>query len=433
MAKLDVGSVSSNTGQIFRYFGLLTLLVYLVLPHGYLLDITTTYMLKDSLHATATQVSTFRLLTALPVYFSFVFGLMRDLWNPFGRRDRGFFLIFAPVTVLVFVWMASSQLSYRGLLAGMLLSMFTFRFVAAAYQGLLALVGQEQLMTGRLSALWNIVQSIPYAVGGFAGGLIAEHLPPSRTFILVAALTLGIAALGLWKPRSVFSHAYDQPLARGADFVGDLKRLVKHKAIYPPVLIWFLFQFGPGSNTPLQYYLTDQLHASDAVYGYFYAIFTVAFIPLYFLYGFLCKRVSLNKLLWWGTIITLPQMLPLAFIHSGAAALWLALPIGMMGGIAAGAYYDLAMRSCPPGLQGTLMMMVDGMYQLSYRGGDLLGSKIYTSSPTHGFLYCAIATTLTYALILPVLMLIPKELVATADGQPNPEVEAEVRAEIAEG
>ena len=78
------------------------------------------------------------------------------------------------------------------------------------------------------------------------------------------------------------------------------------------------------------------------------------------------------------------------------------------------------------------MMMVDGVYMLSYRGGDLLGARIYSSSPTHGFLYCALATTAVYALILPVILLIPKELIATSDGEPNPSVEAEVLAEIGE-
>ena len=78
------------------------------------------------------------------------------------------------------------------------------------------------------------------------------------------------------------------------------------------------------------------------------------------------------------------------------------------------------------------MMLVDGFFLLSWRGGDLLGAKIYSSSPAHGFLYCVIATTAVYALILPVLLLVPKELIATADGEPNPRVDAEVRAEIAE-
>jgi len=421
---------SSKTGQIYAYFGPLTLLIYLVMPNGNLLDIATSYMLKDQLHATATQVATFRMLTALPLYVSFLFGLTRDLWNPFGLKDRGFFFLFAPVSAAIFLWLAFSPLSYPGLFTGMLLVMLSFRFVTAAYQGLLALIGQEQLMSGRLSALWSVVNSIPYVAGAFASGYLAEHVPPRRTFVLTAALILLIAVLGLWKPPAVFGHAYDRPQAQGGHLVGDIKRLVKHRAIYPAVLIVFLYQFAPGSNTPLQFYLTGELHASDAVYGYFIAIYWASFIPMYALYGFLCKRVSLNKLLWWGTIISVPSMIPLAFAHSVNLALLLAVPIGLMGGVAQAAYIDLAMRSCPPGLQGTLMMMVDGVYELSYRGGDLLGSWIYGSDPAHGLLYCVLAATTTYALILPVILLIPKELTATADGEPNPKVEAEILAEI---
>jgi MFS family permease len=421
---------SANTAKIFSYFAPLTLLVYLVLPHGYLLDFATSYMLKDQLHASATQVSMFRLLTAIPVYLSVAFGLTRDLWSPLGLRDRGYFLVFAPITAAVFVWMACSQLTYTGLFIGMFLVMFFFRFVAAGQWALLALVGQEKLMSGRLSALWNVFSSIPYIVGGLASGWIAEHLPPHETFLLMAVLSMLIFAFAFWKPDAVFGRAYDRPQAKGSDLVGDIKRLLRHRAIYPAVLIMFMFQFAPGSNTPLQFYLTNDLHASDSIYTDYYAIFMAAFIPMFFIYGWLCRKMSLRSLLWIGTIITVPQMMPLAFIHSAQAALWLALPIGMMGGIAAGAYYDLAMRSCPPGLQGALMMMVDGVFMLSYRGGDIVGAQIYASSAHYGFLYCALATTAVYALILVVIPFIPKDLIATADGEANPVVEAEVMAEI---
>jgi len=284
------GPGETRTGQIYLYFAPLTFLVFLVLPHGYFLDITTSYMLKNQLHAGAVQVSVFRLLTAIPVYLSFIFGLTRDLWNPLGRRDRGFLMIFAPATAAVFLWMAFSQISYWGLLAGMLLVMVTFRLVAAAYWGLLALVGQEKLMSGRLSALWNIVSSIPYIVGSLSSGWVADHLAPAQTFEIAAGFALVIGLVGLWKPPAVFGGAYDAPQARGSNLWGDLKRLVRHRAIYPAILMIFMFQFSPGSNTPLQYYLSNTLHAPDEVYAEYYAIFVVAFIPIYFLYGWLCKR-----------------------------------------------------------------------------------------------------------------------------------------------
>jgi hypothetical protein len=123
-------------------------------------------------------------------------------------------------------------------------------------------------------------------------------------------------------------------------------------------------------------------------------------------------------------------MIPLAFIHSGIQAEFLAVPIGLMGGVATAAYIDLAMRSCPPGLQGTLMMMVDGVLALSGRGGDLLGTKIYDVGKSSGFVYCVIATTVVYALILPLIALIPKQIVSTADGEENPVIDAEVLREV---
>jgi MFS family permease len=421
---------ASGTGPTLFYFGWLTLFVYLATPAGYLVDIQTSYLLKNQLHASATQISEFRLLTAVPVYGSFVFGLLRDKWNPLGLRDRGFFLVFAPLTAAILVWMAFAGASYERLALGMLLVMVSSRFVAAAYQGLIALVGQERLMSGRLSALWNLVGSVPVVAGAFASGYVSDALAPRDSFLLVAGATLLIAGMGLWNPPSVFRGSYERVNARGTDLVGSARRLVKHRAVYPAVLICFLWNFAPGSSTPLQFYLTNHLHASDAVYSYYNGIFAAAFTPTFLLYGWLCKRVSLRKLLWWGTIVAVPQMIPLAFIHSGTLALVLAAPIGLMGGIATASYFDLAMRSCPPGLQGTLMMLVDGVLMLSARGGDLLGSTIYAASPVHGFTYCVIATTIVYALILPLISLVPKELVATADGERNPRVEAEVLEEV---
>jgi hypothetical protein len=287
--------------------------------------------------------------------------------------------------------------------------------------------------------LWNIVNSVPIVAGGLVSGYISDHPgahaahPDQKvTFLLVAAFTGCIWLMGFWKPRAVFTHAYDQPQAKGTSLTGDVKRLLKHRAVYPAILCMFLWSFAPGPNTPLQFYLANQLHLPDSVYSYYWAIFAAAFVPTFLLYGFLCKKVPLSKLLWWGTIVAIPQMIPLMFIDSAKAALLWAVPIGLMGGVATAAYYDLAMRACPPGLQGTLMMAVDGVYLLSARGGDMLGTAIYNRDPEHGFLYCVVATTAVYALILPVILSVPKELIATADGEPNPAVEAEVLKEIEE-
>lgn len=419
----------SGRGQLYLYFGLLALLANLVNPQS-LLDIPTSFMLQDLLHASAPQVSWFRLLTGIPYYLGFAFGLTRDVWNPFGWRDPGYFRIFAPLMMLVLGWTAFSRTTYVNLLIGMLLGTIAYSFVSAAYQGLLALIGQEARMPGRLGTLSMIFVMGAGALGFVASGWMAEDLSPRQVFLLVLALTATLGVFGFWKPRSVFGHAYDDPRAQGTRFFGDVSRLVKHRAIYPVILICLLWFFTPGANTPMQFFLTRQLHASDGVYADFSAIYFAGFIPTTLLYGFLCTRFPPRKLLWWSVIIGVPQFIPMAFIHSGLQALLIAVVIGLLGGLANTALVDMAIRACPPGLHGTLMMIVMSLYPLSSRVGDVFGSWLFGLSATHGFQYCAVAITVTYALMLPLIPLVPKPLMTTADGEPNPEEEATVLAEI---
>ncbi len=60
-------------------------------------------------------------------------------------------------------------------------------------------------------------------------------------------------------------------------------------------------------------------------------------------------------------------------------------------------------------------MMSGSLYFIASRFGDILGTHLYDGYG--GFTVCVLAITVVYALILPTLMLVPKPLIATADGQ----------------
>ena len=227
-----------------------------------------------------------------------------------------------------------------------------------------------------------------------------------------------IAAYARWKPRSVFDNVRYEHGSAVRPML-DFRRLVRHRPIYPALLIWLLWNFAPGAVTPLQYYLQNTLHAADAQWGQWNAIFAASFIPTFLLYGALCRKFPLKTLLLWGTVVAVPQLVPLLFIHSIGGALVAAVPIGLMGGVATASYLDLIIRSCPRGLQGTMLMMAAGLNVIVSRFGDVLGTGLYDYYG--GFAVCVIAITVVYALILPALLLIPKDLIATADGQvPGP-------------
>ena len=69
----------------------------------------------------------------------------------------------------------------------------------------------------------------------------------------------------------------------------------------------------------------------------------------------------------------------------------------------------------PPGSSGNDADDVRQSFFIASRFGDVLGTNLYDQYG--GFTACVIAITVVYALILPTLLLVPKRLIATADGQ----------------
>jgi len=407
--------------SIFLYLGILIVLLAFGGPGGGLIDVPISFFLKNRLHLEAHEVAHFRLIASIPLYLSFVFGFIRDLWNPLGMRDRGFMLVFGSICALLYLGFAFVPMSYSTLLVAIIVLTTSFLFVASAQNGLTSTIGQQHAMTGRISAAWNVFASIPTVatllIGGWLSNLLEAHNDDSAARILFlagAAIMAAVSLFALWKPRDVFAHVHTE---RGPEFhpVDDIRRLFGHWRIYPALLIWFLWNFAPGSATPLQYHLQNTLHATDAQWGQWNAIFAASFVPTFIVYGILCRRYPLRTLLSWGTVIAVPQMVPLLFIDSVTGALFAAIPIGLMGGVATGAYMDLIIRSCPRGLQGTMLMLSSSLYFVVSRFGDLLGTTLYDHYG--GFTVCVVAITLVYALILPTLLLVQKPLIATADGQ----------------
>ena len=410
--------------RIFAYLGVLTMLLAFGAPFGGLFDIPLSFLLKNKLHLSAAEVAEFRLLAAIPLYLSGLFGFARDLWNPFGMKDRGFLMIFGAAAAAGYVVFAFLPVSRDGLLASVLLLTCLFLFVAGAQNGLAATLGQQNLMSGRISAAWNIFTALPTMAAFLAGGRLSEVMEGHAAgravgmlFLAGAAVMALVALFGLARPRSVFGHLRAEPSVEGRP-LADLRRLLRHRPIYPALLIWLLWNFAPGAATPLQYYLQNTLHAGDAQWGAWNAIFTASFLPTFLLYGLLCHLVALRWLLLGGTVVAVPQFVPLLFIHSVPGALWAAVPIGLMGGMATAAYMDLLIRACPRGLQGTVLMLSTSGYYLAGRFGDVLGTWLYDRHG--GFTSCVAAVTLVYAAILPVLLLVPRHLVAVPDGRALP-------------
>lgn len=409
--------------RVLAYLGALVVLLGLGSPAHGLIDLPVSFFLKNRLHLSAHEVATFKLIAAIPLYVSFVFGFLRDVWSPFGLRDRGYFMVFGGLCTAVYVIFALTPPTYVTLAAGVMLATTAFLLVSSAQHGLASAIGKQHVMSGQVSAVWNIFLALPIVAAFFFGGALSGQIEgqgaqaAGRTLFLVGAAIMGCVTLyGVFRPASVYDGLYAKGPVRKP--LSELKRLLAHRPIYPVLAIWFLFCFAPGSGTALQYYLQNTLHATDAQWGAWNAIMTAGFLPTYFVFAFFCTRVPLAKLLFWGTVVAIPQFAPLLFVRSVDASLIGAFGIGLLGGVATAAYTDLLIRSAPKGLEGATLMISVSLYWLSARFGDVLGTWLYDR--LGGFGICVTAITLVYALILPLLRLVPKALVATADGQSPP-------------
>lgn len=407
--------------RAFAYLAGLIVLISLADPNGGLMDIPVSFFLKNRWHLEASEVAHFRLIAGIPLYLSFVFGLLRDTWNPFGIKDRGLLAIFGAVGTCLYLTFAFTPVSYGTLLAAILLLTISSLFVASAQSGLSSTLGQQHAMSGQVSAVWNVFASLPAVLALVLGGRLSERLEIEHTdaaarmlFLVGAATMAAILLYSVLRPRSVFDNVHLEHETKFTP-LKDLQRLARHRPAYCALAIWLLWNFAPGSTTPLQFYLQNTLHASDADWGVWNAIFAASFIPTYMIFGVLCRKAPLRQLLFWGTIIAIPQYVPLLFAPSMRDAFIAAAAMGLMGGIATAAYLALIIRSCPSGLQGTTLMMSGGLYYISSRFGDVLGTHLYETRG--GFYLCVVLTTACYALILPVLRLIPREYVDTADGE----------------
>jgi MFS family permease len=409
-----------RTRQAFLFGGFLLTLMNFASPAGGMIDIPVTFFLKNRMHLSANELAVFKLWIGAPLIAGFVFGFIRDRWSPFRNGDRAHLLMFGVTTALIYGAMSLINPTYSVFLIGLFVATMAFRMVSSAVYGITNTIARKHAVSGQMSSVISVCSGLPDLFSFIAGGMLSQSLEGESAtaaarilFFCAAGLMIAIAVMGLLGPRWVFEEARSE--VSEVNIFQDLKRIVRHWPIYPAMLIQLLWQFSPATGTVLQYHIVDHLRATDAQWGLWQGIFFGSFIPIYAAYAFLSRRFALRPLLWFGFALAVFQMCPLLFVDNAVGAIIAAAPMGIIGGLAQASLVDLVIRSAPRGSQGTMMMLFYALYYFSIRFGDLFGTWIYDKHG--GFIPTVVVTIIVYALILPVILLVPTRLTATKDGE----------------
>src|ERR1700678_1851779 len=398
--------------EVLAYFSILNLAIGLGGPLG-IASIPITYFLKDTLHLSPVRLAVLLAIVSIPVCAGFAFGFIRDRWRNARWGDRQYLFACAVIAAGGYLWLATSPIDYYKLLSLVVIIVTVYVTIFASAQALMTGTAQAPGVTGRLSVVFSFGYFTPAVISALAGGWLVAHASVRGTFLIAGGVTLVIVMQAFWRLEAA-DEFENSSTPRETGFTA-IRRLIRHRPLWPAAAIYFLWNFSPGWGTPMFYHLTEHVRISSELFGTFTALQSLFFLPTTLLYGYLCTREPLSRMLWWGTIVAILQG-PIMFLALGpTSTIIVAVLYGLFGGFATAAYIDLIMRSCPKGLEGTAMMVANtSMFALAGNGGNLLGSWIYSQG---GFASAVIITTLATALIVPLLRAVPPHLTSTRDGE----------------
>src|SRR5215472_982727 len=229
---IEEGSADRRT--ILIYAGTMIVALSFTSPSVGLFVIPISFVLKNRLHLSASELATFTLWAGVAAYFAFAFGVIRDRWSPFGLGDRGHFMLFGAGSSLLYLVFCLFRVSEAMLLTNAVLEIVCYLFLWAAWNGLASTIGQRHAMSGQMSAVWNFAGTLATFGALVLGGVLSDHLEvlnaqnSVRVLFLIAAFAFAmIAGLGLWNPAAVFAEKR-QVTPKAHDLLADLLRLVRH-------------------------------------------------------------------------------------------------------------------------------------------------------------------------------------------------------------
>ncbi len=403
--------------QAVAYFGALLFFNGLGDPTG-LISVPLLFILKDRLHAGPEAVAIFEAITLIPAYGAVLFGLLRDRCSPFGRRERGYFALAAPVAIACYLWLAAVPLSYVALLSGIIGAMISYQMLDSAIAALVTTVAQREGATGRLSALTETIETVVHILSVLAGGWMVSHLAARTIFLLAGGLTVPIFVQAFWSPAVVFPK--DPPVERDPE-PESIRTLFQTlipqgRKLWPVAVILLLFNFSPGWGTPLYYYLIDNVQLSSEAFGICRAVQYGGILVTTALYGALCSRLRLRQLLALAIAINIFPGFLYLLIGGRSGAIAVSAVVGLVSGFATVAVFDLLMRCCPRGLEGAGTALGHSAFGLAGSFGDVLGATVYSHG---GFALCLAMDAVATALILPMLSRLPEAVMSATDREPE--------------
>ena len=370
-------------------------------------------LLKNELHADRTANAAFFFWAGLAWYLKPLAGILTDAYPLFGSRRKSYIVLSASLAALSWLVLIVTPHQYGNLLFVVIVINVFMMTTSTAVGGYMVETAQATAGSGRLTAIRQFVQQACFVVNGPVAGYLA-----SIAFGWTAAACGGIMFL-LVPVTILFLQEQRRRLDSREVLDNAKKQLYKigtARTMWAAAGLMALFYIAPGFATALFYKQQNELHFTTQTQGFLQLIAGVCGILAAIGYGILCRRLNLRTLLVWCMLIATIANLGYLFYSSLGRAQAIDGLNGFGYTLAELALMDLAVRSTPAGSEGLGFSIMISVRNLALFGTDWFGSNLLDQYDL-SFSSLVVANSATTLIAVPLVLLLPRLIVARKDGE----------------
>lgn len=329
---------------------------------------------------TTATVTLFAALLALPWCLKPLYGLFSDFVPWLGMRRKNYLLVTsaaaaAAYLVLAFIYPAGG--SVGTLLAVLLIPTTAVAWADVVVDAVMVETGQPRGLTGRFQSVQWTAMWGGSILCGWLGGVLSAVDAQHLAFLLCGALMVGTFVLTVF-----FVHEGRPPTAGYslADDLAELRQACRNPSVVFACLFLFVWTFNPITNTFVYAYTVGVLQVDEVDYGTSQSLLALGALLGSALYGVYCRWVPLKTLLHGAIVCGILATVVYLFV-TGPISLNIVSPlVGFLHMSGTMAQLDLAARSCPVRVAGTVFATVMALSNASAVSATALGGWIYDAA-----------------------------------------------------
>ena len=335
------------------------------------------FYLKEVHGWSALQVSAYFTVFNFPWIIKPIYGAVSDFAPLFGYRRKPYLFAANLIAAGAFFWV--TQLTAPGqLLWALQLTAYAMAISSTVCGAVLVENGQRLGESGRFVNQQWLWLNAATVFASIVGGELAERLPPTSA-LHVAATMVALAPLAV-----LFGTTFliperktraDIPALRAT--FGSLVTAFRKRELWVVGIFLFLYYFNPGLNTPIYYFMTDDLKFSQGYIGVLGSIEAAGWIVGALLYRRFFEDISSKRILNLSIVLGTMTTAAFVFLAGETSAAILNFCGGFSAMVATVATATLAADYCPPRSEGFTFAMMMSIINLSTSLSGTFGGFLF--------------------------------------------------------